>query len=190
MPGPFKQLVEIRARLKERIPKFLRVNYARYKRIKDSWRKQRGRDNKIRKSIKGAGAKVSVGYGTPKNLKHIHPSGYREILIRSLRDLENVDPKTDAIRISSSIGLKKRLEILKIAKERGIHVINPNVISRVRDKGYSSVKEMLEAMSLSSKRITQKEEEEKKEDKEEEKKEEKPKKSQKKKTTEGKKSNE
>ncbi len=157
-------LVEKRRELKERIPAFLRVNYARYKKIGDSWRRQRGIHNKIRKSIKGAGNKVSIGYGTPKEMKNIHPSGYKEVLIRSLNDLERVNPKEEAIRISSTIGLKKRLEILKIAKEKGIHVLNPQVISRVRDKGFNTVKEMLESINV---RKPSESKEEKKEDKDE-----------------------
>ncbi len=143
MAGPFKQLVELRAKLKERIPKFLRVNYARYDKIDDSWRKQRGRHNTIRRSIKGAGNKVSIGYGIPAKMKHLHPSGYKEVLVRNLRDVEKVDPKIEAIRIASNVGLKKRLEILRVAKERGIYVLNDRVISRVKKKGYESLKEML-----------------------------------------------
>ncbi len=155
MAGPFKQLVELRAKLKERIPKFLRVNYARYDKIDDSWRRQRGRHNTIRRSIKGAGNKVSVGYGIPKNMKHLHPSGYKEVLVRNLNEVNKVNPKTEAIRIASNVGLKKRLEILSVAKERGIYVLNDRVISRVKKKGYNNLKEMLSV----EKRVSSKPEE-------------------------------
>ena len=67
----------------------------------------------------------SVGYGAPRQLRFLHPSGFKEVLVSSLKDLEKVDPKTEAIKIAHTVGKKKRQEILKKAEELKIKVLNP-----------------------------------------------------------------
>lgn len=150
MVGALKALVEKREKLKKRIPNFKRVNASRYpQKLGEKWRKQRGRHNKIRKAIKGAGAKVSVGYGTLKEARDLHPAGYKEVLVYNVNDLNKIkDPTKEAIRIASSVGLKKRLEILKEAKNRNIHVLNVNILARVKKKGFSNLKDMLATLSI------------------------------------------
>ncbi len=150
MSGVLKELVEKRKELKKRIPTFKRVNASRYPRkLGDIWRKQRGRHNKIRRAIKGAGAKVSIGYGTLKEARNVHPAGYIEIIVNNVKDLDKIkDPSKEAIRIASKVGLKKRLEILKEAKKRKIHILNANIIARVKKKGFSSLKDMIAALSI------------------------------------------
>jgi len=39
--------------------------------------------------------------------------------------LGKVDPKTQAIRIAHTVGMKKRAEISIRAGERGVHILNP-----------------------------------------------------------------
>ena len=108
-------------------PKFIRHMSTSIKRLKESWRKPRGRHSKVRRDMKGKPARPKIGYGAPKNLKGLHPSGYKEVLIRNLKDLEKIDPKKEAIRIASTVGKRKRSEIIKIAKEKNIKVLNPQV---------------------------------------------------------------
>ncbi|NPA38684.1 MAG: 50S ribosomal protein L32e [Candidatus Nanohaloarchaeota archaeon] len=163
MKGNLKELVKLRKELKKRIPTFKRVNASRYEsKLGDKWRKQRGRHNKIRRGIKGAGSKVSVGYGTQKDARHLHPAGYEEIKVESLKDLDKVkDTNTQAVRIASSVGLKKRLEILREAKKRGIYVLNERIIARVKKKGYSSLSDLLGAIGKKAKITKSSEEKEK-----------------------------
>ena len=79
---------------------------------------------KIRK--KGKGFMPSVGYGAPKELRGLHPSGFREVLIQNLNDLEKIDREKEAGRISHRIGKKKRKLILERAKELNIKILNPS----------------------------------------------------------------
>ena len=175
MMSAFKDLVEKRKELKERVPQFKRVNAARFKKLEDKgWRKPRGRHNKIRKSIKGAGNKVRVGYGTPKEMRHLHPSGYKEVIVYNLKDLENVNKDFEGIRIASSVGLKKRIMIIESAMSQGIKVFNPNIKSRIEKRGYHSLKELKEVhgkglrvkKKKNIKEVDKKQEEDNKEDKE------------------------
>lgn len=117
-----KKLVMVNPRNK---PEFKRHMSEAYVRIGESWRKPRGIHSKVRIGEKGKPRRPKIGYGAPKSLRFLHPSGYKEVLVRNLKDLEKVDKEKEAIRIASSIGKKKREEIIKVAKERNIWILNP-----------------------------------------------------------------
>ncbi len=106
-------------------PKFKRQESWRYKRIKENWRRPRGIDSKMRMRVKGWPPSPNIGYGTPNVVKGLHPSGYREVRVFNLEDLEKVDPKAEAVRIAHQVGYRKRVEITNRARELGIHVLNP-----------------------------------------------------------------
>jgi large subunit ribosomal protein L32e len=95
------------------------------KRVSKNWRRPRGRDNKMRKNEKAKGRRPSVGFGTPKELKGLHPSGFKEVMIANINDLMKIDKKKEAARIISKVGKKKKAEIVNKAKELGIKVLNP-----------------------------------------------------------------
>ena len=106
-------------------PKFRRWLSQSIKRLKPAWRKQRGIHGKIAARMRGKIRMPSIGYGAPKKLKYLHPSGWREVLVSNVGDLQKVDPKIQAVKISHSVGKKKRQEILKKAEELKIKVLNP-----------------------------------------------------------------
>ncbi len=108
-------------------PKFKR--YARYvKKVKDAWRRPRGKSNKLRRHFKSRGFLVSPGYGTPKRLRGLHPCGLREVLINNADELVKVDPSINCVRISSRVGKKKRIDIQKKAEEKKIKILNPKKV--------------------------------------------------------------
>ena len=119
--------MELRRQMASKRPEFVRQESWRYKRVHEAWRKPKGIDSKMRLRVKGWPKVVNVGYRGPAKVRGLHPSGYRDVLIHNLRELESLDPKTDAARIASSVGVKKRIELVKRAKELGIHVLNPSV---------------------------------------------------------------
>jgi large subunit ribosomal protein L32e len=106
-------------------PRFVRQESWRYIRLKEVWRRPKGIDSRMRLQKSGAPPLVKVGYRTPKEFRHIHPSGYREILVHNLDDLRKIKPETEAARIASGVGLRKRIAIYEAAKEAGIRVLNP-----------------------------------------------------------------
>lgn len=94
-----------------------RIHKAKWNR----WRKPRGIDIKRKQED---GRMPRAGYGTPRKIRAIHPSGYREAKVFKLNDLGKINTDKFAARISSTIGKKKRIEIIKRAKELGVHVFN------------------------------------------------------------------
>jgi large subunit ribosomal protein L32e len=87
----------------------------------DKWRKPHGID--LDKGI-NHGARPKIGYRSRVDLRHIHPSGYTELMVCNFNDLEKINPKIHAARLSATIGKKKRNEIVKKANEKGIWVLN------------------------------------------------------------------
>lgn len=106
-------------------PKFTRQESWRYIRVKDSWRKPRGKTSRMRRKIKGWPRKVSVGYGKPRAKRGTHPSGLIEALVHNPQDLYGLDPGKEAVRIASTVGEKKKLEIMSKAAELNLKVLNP-----------------------------------------------------------------
>lgn len=70
---------------------------------------------------------AKIGYGSPRKYRGLHPSGYREVLVMSVAELENLNPSSDAVRISGRLGLKKKREIFDAARAKGLKVLNPPI---------------------------------------------------------------
>ena len=111
--------------VKHKKPKFRRQESWRLKRVTDRWRKPHGVDSKMRKKVKGWPACPTTGYRSPKKTRGLHPSGFMETRVQSIEDLGGIDPELQAIRIARRVGKRKRVEILSLAEEKGIHVLNP-----------------------------------------------------------------
>jgi len=103
--------------------KFLRRIWNRHSKLgkgrkkKQIWRRPSGRDNKMRERRRGYASRVEVGY---------KKSGRRNlILVKTLEDIEGIEKKD--IVIMGNIGKKKKIEIVKRAKENKIKFKNLNV---------------------------------------------------------------
>lgn len=105
--------------------KFLRRTSNRYSKLgrkrkkKQVWRKPTGRDNKMREKRRGYPAVVSIGH-MKKNSDE-----KKLIIIRNIKDLEKIE-KNKTILLGK-VGIKKKLEILKKAKEMKILVYGTNI---------------------------------------------------------------
>jgi len=119
-----KERLLIRKQIKKRTPDFIREEWFRYKRIPRNWRRPDGITSKMRINLKYRPNKVRIGYRGPKETRGLHPSGFEEVAVYNVRDIENVDPKTQAARIGSTVGTKKRIEIEKKAEELDVRVLN------------------------------------------------------------------
>ena len=109
-------------------PQFNRQDYHKKKRTPTSWRKPRGNLSKQRRGIKGKGPMVEAGYRSPKAVRGRHPSGFEEVLVHNVSDLDGVDGDTHAARISSKVGARKRERIEEEAESAGIRVLNPTYV--------------------------------------------------------------
>jgi large subunit ribosomal protein L32e len=92
------------------------------------WRRPRAVTNKQRKNLKYRPAKVRIGFGKPSAVRNFHPSGFVEVLIHNVKDLETIDPKVQAARIGSTVGTRKRRMIVEAADSKGIRVLNRGVL--------------------------------------------------------------
>ncbi len=87
----------------------------------NKWRHPNGIDMKKEKKY---GARPKTGYANPAWMKGVHPSGYREIVVNNISDLQKVNVNTEAARIGACVGKRKWNTIVKKAGEMKIHVLN------------------------------------------------------------------
>jgi large subunit ribosomal protein L32e len=153
-----------RKRVKKNKPDFVRSESWRYGKLKESWRRPRGLDHKMRRKIKGWPPTVSTGYKGPKDARGLHPSGYREVLVHNAKEISKVDPKSEAARIAHTVGKKKRAQIIAEAKKLKVFILN-----------FTPVEELVEAEEAEPEEAEEKPEKPTAEAKESVKKEEKPK---------------
>ncbi len=107
-------------------PWFKRDDYEKKKKLSSSWRKPRGLFNKMRRGFPAKGPVVQVGYRAPSAVRGYHPSGFEDVLVKNLADLENVE-SYQAVRISRTIGARKRQMMLERAFMKGLKVLNPAI---------------------------------------------------------------
>lgn len=119
-----EERLRLRKQIKRRTPEFLREEWFRYKRIPKNWRKPDGISSKMRINLKYRPSKVRVGFRGPKEVRGLHSSGFEEVIVYNVNDLEGIDPKKQAVRIGSSVGTKKRIDIEKKAEELDVRILN------------------------------------------------------------------
>lgn len=119
-----KANLHVRAEISARRPAFKRQEWFRYSKLGEKWRKPKGIHSKMREQLHRRPPIVKVGYRGPKEVRGLHPSGFEEILIHNIFQLENIDPKTQAARVGATVGTKKRIGIEDRADELGIRVLN------------------------------------------------------------------
>ncbi len=129
LPKDIIRVMRLRRRLKSRKPEFRHFEAHKKLRLKDlGWRRPRGRHNKWRERYGGKWSGrilPNPGFSSPKAVRGLHPSGYEEVLVHTPKDLDGVNPEIQAVRIASTVGLRKRLAIEEKARELGIKVLNP-----------------------------------------------------------------
>ena len=125
-----KRLLELRKKINKKRPSFRRVESWRYVRVKDSWRKARGIDSRTRIKSKSGVKSPSVGYRGPKKVRGLHPSGYEEVRVVIIDDLKNLNNRKHAIKISTKLGVKKRMRLIDYAQSRGFKILNIGISQR------------------------------------------------------------
>ncbi|MFA6023202.1 MAG: eL32 family ribosomal protein [Candidatus Pacearchaeota archaeon] len=109
---------------------FVRRNTTQYLRLgkkrnkSKRWQKPKGRDNKMRLKFKGYPKTVSIGYAKSSNIRG-KIEDKLPVTIRNVKDLMKV--KTENIAVLGRVGGKKKLEIVKKAKEMKIEIFNVNI---------------------------------------------------------------
>ena len=128
MTTEIKRLIRVRT---EKGAEFKRDGFGKKKQLSDSWRKPRGQHNKQREQKKAKGALPKPGFGSPLAVRGMHPSGFFEVLAFTLKDLEGLDPATQAVRISATVGTRKRITLQEKAISSGLKVLNARVMKKL-----------------------------------------------------------
>ena len=131
MATEVKRLIQVRT---DKGARFKRDGYGKKRQLSDSWRKPRGQHNKQREQKKAKGALPKPGFGSPVAVRGMHPSGFFEVLVTSLKDLEGLDPKTQAVRLGGTVGTRKRTIIQEQAVSAGLKVLNARVVKTTKAK--------------------------------------------------------
>ncbi|MHA1384175.1 MAG: eL32 family ribosomal protein, partial [Candidatus Helarchaeota archaeon] len=74
---------------------------------------------------KGIIKSPTIGYRGPKKVRGLHPTGFKEVLVYNLKDLQKLDPKKHIATIASTVGKLKKTQMLLEADELNILVSNP-----------------------------------------------------------------
>ncbi|KAJ1975235.1 60S ribosomal protein L32 [Dimargaris verticillata] len=112
--------------VKKRTKPFLRHHSDRYDRVKTAWRKPRGIDNCVRRRFRGTRLMPNIGYRSAKATRHMLPNGFRQVVVYNVECLEKLvmNNREYAAQIAHAVSAKKRIDILKRAKELDIKVMN------------------------------------------------------------------
>lgn len=117
----------------KRKPEFKRSEHFRYARLsKGGWRKPRGIHNKMKKYVGGKPLSPSIGYSRKDELRGLHPSGYREVLVENSAQLSALDKEKEAVRISRRTGALKAKMIMEESAKLGLKILNPRKV-RVKE---------------------------------------------------------
>ncbi len=166
-----KRLLKLRKIKKRKNPSFRRVESWRFVRIKNPrWRKPIGLDSATRKKELSGVQMPTVGYRVPKKIRGIHPSGYEEVLIFTKEDINKINPKIQAIKISGKIGAKKRINLIDYAQSKHIKILNIGISKEELESlqsaasGGEASKEIEQKLEETEEKVEVKEEPEKSED--------------------------
>ncbi|MFC1723514.1 50S ribosomal protein L32e [Nanoarchaeota archaeon] len=117
-------LLEQRRIVKAKKPTFMRQDSHKKGKLKNNWRRPKGSDSKMRNNKKGYRRSVRIGWRSPRVIRGLSREGLTTVIVETLKQIEVIDPKKDSIIIGSSVGLKKKLELLEAAITKGLKIHN------------------------------------------------------------------
>ncbi len=119
-----EKMLKLRKALKSKKPNFIREDYQKRACIPMPWRRPRGLHSKMRHRFAGHRARVDPGYGSPKAVFGLHPTGYEQVVVNTLEELSRLNPNVQGAIMGGTLGVPKRIALLTKAKELGVKVLN------------------------------------------------------------------
>jgi large subunit ribosomal protein L32e len=118
------RLLDTRKKAKKRKPHFV-VKESKFRAgVKSRWRQVRGMHSKVRQCHKGRPIMPSTGFGSPKAVRGLDRSGFEPVVVKNLDQLNSLNKETQAAVIGSTVGKKKKSQLLTKALENAIKVLN------------------------------------------------------------------
>ncbi|EEB18056.1 60S ribosomal protein L32, putative [Pediculus humanus corporis] len=114
--------------VKKRTKPFIRHQSDRYVKLRRSWRKPRGIDNRVRRRFKGQYLMPNIGYGSDKRTRHMLRTGFRKVLVHNVKELEilMMQNRKFCAEIAHGVSSKKRKLIVQRAQQLSIRLTNGN----------------------------------------------------------------
>ena len=119
-----KSLLELRARIKKKKPKFATQDAHKHKRVKTNWRRPRGLHSKMRLAKRGHRKKVNIGYGSPSLVKGFMKNGLLPVNISNSAGLTELDKAKHSVILGRKVGIRKKVAIAKECKKLGLNICN------------------------------------------------------------------
>ncbi len=117
--------LKLRKEQADSMPSFRRQEWFRYKRLsRTGWRRPKGLQSKLRLNKKYRGSRVRIGHRKIASVRGLHSSGFEEVLVHGPDELEELNPKTQAVRIGATVGNRRRLKIHSRADDLGLRILN------------------------------------------------------------------
>ena len=165
-----EKLLELRRKIKSRKPNFSRQSAHKKDSLGDMWRRPKGLHSKLRLKKAGHKKKVSKGYGSPNSVRGLSSQGFKTVLVSDSNVVGKINPSEYCIIISSTVGLRKKMEILKEAISKKIKIMNFKNPEAYLKKAEDDIKKKKEEKSQKTEAKKKKKEELKKKADEKEKK--------------------
>ena len=135
--------------MKKTKPTFRRTDGHRYKKLKNVYRKGKGLHNKMKDGRKGHPSRPNIGYGNDKK-EYGLVKGLEPVLISNGEQLQSVKSDSQGVILSSKIGQKKKINLIKKAEELKLNILNLDTkefLKKIEEKKKSkkSIKETKES---------------------------------------------
>ena len=160
-----QNLLKIRRILKRKKPNFFAQDSYKKKKVRKRWIRPRGVHAKTRLQKRGCRGIVKIGYRTDLLVRYLDPKSAKlPVVINSLTDLDSLDKTRHSVLISSTVGTKSKINLVKSANERGFIISNVKDASKYVEDASRAFKERLEKKKekVKAKDLKKKEKESKK----------------------------
>src|SRR3990167_7839519 len=117
-------LLELRSKIKGKKPVFIRQDNPKRMKLNYKWRKPKGVHSKIRHHFKGRRKMPSPGFKSPAAVRGLHSTGLEMVRVFSANEVSKINKLTQGIIVPRTAGKKKKIEILKKARELDVRVLN------------------------------------------------------------------
>ncbi|CAD8150344.1 unnamed protein product [Paramecium pentaurelia] len=121
----------------KRTKRFVRFESEDYPhKLKPSWRRPRGIDNRVRRRFRGNRPMPKAGYRGDKKTRYLDQSGFRKLLITNEKDLELLltNNRTFAGELAHNLSARKRATLVRRAAELNVRLTNGKGKIRAEEK--------------------------------------------------------
>jgi len=118
-----ERLLKVRKEQKRRQPAFKRLDSNKRNRLAIAWRRMRGLHSKVRHMRRGALKRPEPGFGAPRLVRGLSPTGLEIVRVTNPEVVSQLDPKTQGALLSG-MGLRKKVAAVMAALERKVTILN------------------------------------------------------------------